>query len=275
MTKHVFPTNALQKQKRYMRRYMRKPRGIGIKEYDARLTELNEYLKWFCDDETADNICPRQDQSLDADELLDIVYFSIPNKWSKQLIVQGFNATEKSREDLVAFCERMEECEAMEKDTDTKTNRSSTKSRQSGKRKASGQGNGSYCMLHGRDKGHDSSDCKVLQAQAKRMRGTYEARSESDRAKLRKENRYSRTISKKAELHAIVTASVDKALKQTLSNIGKRKRVQHDLQVSEDLSEASFQKLDEVSEGELDGFNFEDLKVSDNKDDSDSDDVSL
>ena len=45
--------------------------------------------------------------------MLDIAYHSIPHKWTKQMVLQGFNTMDKTCEDLVALCERMEECEQL------------------------------------------------------------------------------------------------------------------------------------------------------------------
>ena len=45
--RHVFPTRALQIQKRYMRRYMRKPSWMKTKEFSNRVLEINDYLPIF------------------------------------------------------------------------------------------------------------------------------------------------------------------------------------------------------------------------------------
>ena len=253
---------------------MRKPHDMSIKEYDARLEEL---LKWFCDDIDNANSCPRDDQKRELGELTDILYFSIPNKWTKQSIVQGFNTLDKTRDDFVAFCERMEECEQLDGDSNTKTVKKP--SAQSGKRKSSDRNDSTYCMLHGKDKGHDSSECKVLMAQAKRMRGMYNSRSEADRAKTRKENRYDNNYKKKpngkAELHALIAEQVQHKFKQQKAAIGKRKRGKKDLHVAKMPSDVSEQGDDEVSVDDMDQFNFENLKVDISDDNSELDNLSL
>ena len=254
-----------------MRRFMRKPRDLSMKQYDARLVEMNEQLKWFCDDVDNDRPCPCEKQDMDKDDMFDIAYHLIPYKWTKQLVLQGFDTMEQTRAELVAFCGRMEECEQL--DTSQSASRPKTQSAaKRGKRKSSDDNNdGHYCMLHGKDKGHSSADCKVLMAQAKRMKGAYDSRSESDRANLRKNNRHQKKISSTAELNAFVSASVKKALKQSLTEIGKRKRQKADVNVNEDTSEHD----DDISESDLDQFNFEDLKVSMSDDESELDGVSL
>eukprot|EP00957_Ditylum_brightwellii_P007957 602911-Ditylum_brightwellii.AAC.1 len=75
---HVFPEKAGQTQKRYMQRnicYSGGPTGTTIKEWVARVSELNGYLKDFL----LKNGNPTQ--SLDADELLDILEYGVPASW--------------------------------------------------------------------------------------------------------------------------------------------------------------------------------------------------
>jgi hypothetical protein len=47
VTKHIFPEGSLQEQQRYMRRYLRKPRELKTREFQAWVSELNSYLKEF------------------------------------------------------------------------------------------------------------------------------------------------------------------------------------------------------------------------------------
>ena len=47
VTRSIFPLRTVQTQKRYMRRFLRKPKDIGIREHVARVTELNEYFEEY------------------------------------------------------------------------------------------------------------------------------------------------------------------------------------------------------------------------------------
>ena len=47
LTKHVFPARAAQTQKRYMRRYLRKPADKTTREHMARVVEINELISKF------------------------------------------------------------------------------------------------------------------------------------------------------------------------------------------------------------------------------------
>ena len=97
VTNHIFPQRALPFQKRYMRRYLRKPKYMKTRDFVARLSELNEYLKQFPPFE--DN------QEIDDEEIIDIIEFGIPGLWQKSMVLQGFDPMENTLADLVAFCE--------------------------------------------------------------------------------------------------------------------------------------------------------------------------
>eukprot|EP00957_Ditylum_brightwellii_P014975 1129301-Ditylum_brightwellii.AAC.1 len=77
---HMFLEKAGQTQKQYMRRniwYSRE--ATTIKEWVARVLELNGYLKDF----PVTNGNPTQ--PLDADELLDILEYGVPVSWRRKL----------------------------------------------------------------------------------------------------------------------------------------------------------------------------------------------
>jgi hypothetical protein len=101
LTTHVFPQRALRIQKRYMRRYMRKPREMKMRHFRSRVVEMNNYLARF----------PakfNESQKLDDEELMDLLEFAIPNGWQREMVLQGFDASKASIQELVEFCERLE-----------------------------------------------------------------------------------------------------------------------------------------------------------------------
>ena len=102
----VFPVSALKHQKRYMRRVLRKPKDMTMKAYYARFQELNRYLERF------PPFAARQ--KLPNDEVLEHMEFAIPNSWQKQMILQGFNAVEKTNDEFIEFCERIETAESIQ-----------------------------------------------------------------------------------------------------------------------------------------------------------------
>ena len=71
LIKHIFPRQALSKQKCWMRRFLRKPATMSTREFMSRMTEINHFLDSFPDFQ--DN------QKLPKDEIMDIVEFGVPN----------------------------------------------------------------------------------------------------------------------------------------------------------------------------------------------------
>eukprot|EP00957_Ditylum_brightwellii_P160771 12239824-Ditylum_brightwellii.AAC.1 len=72
MANHVFPEKARHIQKRYMQRNIHYSRGTTMKEWVARVLELNGYLK----DSPATN--GNLTQPLNVDGILDIVEYRVP-----------------------------------------------------------------------------------------------------------------------------------------------------------------------------------------------------
>jgi hypothetical protein len=112
VTTHVFPMRALAIQKRYMRRYMRKPQNVTTREFVARVVEINGMLADFPPFNT--------NQSLPDEELLDIFEFGIPANWQKHMIKLGFDPLQHTTSEFIDFCQRMEWTET-EEGTKSKT----------------------------------------------------------------------------------------------------------------------------------------------------------
>jgi hypothetical protein len=176
VTTHVFPQRALSYQKRYMRRYMRKPRAMTTREFAARVNEMNEYLKQFPPFD--------EDQELTEEEILDILEFAIPNGWQKNMVLQGFDPVIHTPSEFVAFCERHEFTEGSLNNSEDKKNgvkpkaslknghndgksraKSSAEAPKSNKRNQPEK----WCDLH-QTHGHDTSECNVVQTQISKMR---------------------------------------------------------------------------------------------------------
>lgn len=174
LIKHVFPAKAYLNQKRYMTRFLKKPRDLPVREFMARLLELNEYFKFF--PPTEGNEEPKK---LSQEEIMDIAEYAMPNNWQKAMMMHGFDPIAHSPDEFVEFCERIEFAEPIEQKCQTELHKARKKDAKE-RAKPSERGNsnkrqkGKWCEYHQTDS-HDLSECKVMLAQAKRMRGTYEA----------------------------------------------------------------------------------------------------
>jgi uncharacterized protein YukE len=100
---HAAPWKVLQKQKRYMRRYMRKPRDMNIRNYINQVTRINNeelvYLPPFRDPLL---------QKLTADEVTEIVINACPNSWIREMERQDFDPEKHTLKELLDFLERIE-----------------------------------------------------------------------------------------------------------------------------------------------------------------------
>ena len=91
MTKHAFPAYAFREQKRYLCRHFIKSRGTKLPHFIIRLQELNAYLEDFLPDTEGRETAP-----LSTDEIMDIIYHSMPTRWKNKMIEQGFNYTDST-----------------------------------------------------------------------------------------------------------------------------------------------------------------------------------
>ena len=71
-TKHVFPTHAFRKQKRYLRRYIDKPTDMKVRKFVTRIVEFNSFFVHF---------------PSETDENCESLYHSLPSSWRKQNIL--------------------------------------------------------------------------------------------------------------------------------------------------------------------------------------------
>jgi hypothetical protein len=184
LVEHLIPKRALVTQKRYMRRILRKPLNVTVREFMSRLIELNEYLPYFPPYDA--------DQKLSQEELLDICEFAVPFSWQKTMVVQGFDPISHSPAEFIEFCERLEFAEQdlraqqpevlPQNDSQGRKGRlfSASKSLKKGndittnnKRKYDHNTDQPYCEYH-RCHSHSTGQCKVVLEQVKRMRNTWD-----------------------------------------------------------------------------------------------------
>ena len=155
------------------------------------------------------------------------------------MVLQDFDPLQHTVPEFVSFCERMEQIELQEGTAPTSTKNQNKKgsgqsqpsmSKKRGRESTEQQSStDKYCMLHGPNS-HPTSQCRTLQAQAKRMKATYEAQTPENKRKLKE----------KQELHAIIAESVEQALKNKKKKPSrsnkKRSREESELDHFEQLS---------------------------------------
>lgn len=195
----VFPSRAILLQKRYMRRFLRKPAGHTTREFAARLQEINGYLPKF------PRVVEGEDPvKLPDDEVLDILEFGVPVSWQKAMLLQDFDPLRHDVKAFVAFCERLEQVESTEKDSTKPAAKQGKGKKRVRIEETGGSGKKStkHCMLHG-DGSHSTEDCFTLKNQAKKMKAVYDAQTPEGRRSIKKSN----------ELHTLIAEEVKRALK--------------------------------------------------------------
>ena len=146
------PYKALEKQKRFMRRKMRKPANLTTRAYVSNLIRING--------EELPMLPPfGPNQGLSVDEIIDIVTYGIPKSWVRKMDEHDFDPLAKGVDQLVAFCERMEAAEEHRNDPETK---GTTSAKKASKKHKSTRNNGKkWCDYH-ETNSHNTSECEVL-----------------------------------------------------------------------------------------------------------------
>jgi hypothetical protein len=232
----VFPRRALLLQKRYMRRFLRKPSTMTTREYVARINEINNYLPSF--PPTVEG--GQAPEKLPADEISDLLEFGVPHSWQREMVIQDFDPLQHTVSDFVAFAERLEQVEATEngaanqripkKDKSTKETGKRKRSLTDSMAKRATKNSGKDCLLHGEGCGHSTDQCFTLQAQAKRMKKSYDDDSKKSSSKK---------SFKKQEIHVLISEAVEKALAAKSSKKSKIKNKKEELKEFSNLSISS------------------------------------
>jgi hypothetical protein len=257
--KMVCPYKALEKQKRFMRRKMRKPNDMRIRQFVNHLHRINF--------EELPQLPPfAAGQQLSQDELLDIILFGIPKSWVKEMDRQDFdpfNATTISQ--VVDFCERLESAEEFNPDqqrrkagSTSNSKNNNKKTRFSNNKGKPSKGDGKWCEYHETDT-HDTSECSVLKKMKDGGKNNSDKKPFNKNKTWTKKSDDAKKFSKK-ELNAIVKKASDKAVKKVtkeLHAVAKRKRSDSDDDSTSSLHmlETEMKDVDE----QLKNFNFEEV----------------
>ena len=245
----IAPNKALQTQKRWMRRHLRKTRDLNVRAFATHLSRIN--------DEELPVLPPKFDdsQKLQEDEMIDILTSACPKSWSAEMDRQDFDPLSKGWEETVAFLARQEQANEHEAADDTKTVSASNKSNKKSRKDKGGSKSSSglkFCHYHGENPTHDSNNCRTLKKMAESTKS-----GKSSGGKNKTWNRKAQENQDKTKKD--LAAFIQKTIRKELNSFSKKKR-----------------KSDDVEEGELDafdlaGFNYKDmgnLKIS-SDDDSD------
>jgi hypothetical protein len=265
---YTAPHKALAKQKRWMRRSLRKPADMSIREFTNRMIHINNdeipLLPPFQGDA----------QKLSDDELTDIVTSGIPKSWLREMDKQDFDPVDASLTEVLNFCERMESSEEGFELANGKPkangngngNRTNKHAKGKEKSKSSGGSNGKFCLLHGKNNTHDTDGCHVMKKTAESLKDSYEKKGGTSKNKTWKRKADDSKKTTKNDLAAFVRKEARKELHAFTK---KRKTTKDD----DDESVKSLNMAEESADIDLSKFNFG--GDSDDDNDNTTDDISV
>jgi len=246
----IFPRHACLLQRKIMKSgQMRKPKGVSMQQFAARISELNSYLTRFPPISST-----RLAEEYPSYEVVEILEAGIPNSWKTQMALIGFHVHEHDVEAFVQKCREFETAEAAsgkmigQTNEKPKANGKGKGKREYGETKRNGKKNGSangkefvdgvrMCPLH--NYSHPMQDCKTLLKQAANMKGMWDAAGPEGRRKLKAKNELNVMDDFDTKVAQAVKAEMAKA----------RKRVKFEKKAKEDLN--AFEHLN-LSESEDD-----------------------
>jgi len=170
VVKNLLPNKTIQRVKRYLRREARKPVDMSVRQCIMHIYHINT-KEIAC--------CPPvydRTQCLSDDEIIDILLWGTPKSWQQEMDRQGFDPLTKTLTEAVEFTEPIE----MSEDFNSNKKVAAMMKKGNNKKKANGKGSlgadgSNHCMLHGNNNAHDTSECKTLMAQAKKLKGNNSA----------------------------------------------------------------------------------------------------
>ena len=237
LTESVFPENALAEQKRYMRRQLRKPRSMKIKEFYERLLEMDTMLEDFPGYQSSH-------QKNGEDVLKEIIEFGSPRKWQELLYQHNVSVSSLTILELVERYTRFEVAEEIHdgvikpktgpsggSQNDSKnsnasksTERRNNKNNRKSKRKSSNDDDDKWCELH-KTKSHNTGECLIVLDQAKKMRGAWEAQHSSVKKPYTGKYKSSwKSSANTEELNAMIQKAVEKKLSGDAKSTANKKR---------------------------------------------------
>jgi len=111
-------------------------------------------------------------QMLSDDKIVDILLFGAPKSWQREMDRQGVDPLASTPHEVATFMERIEMSEDFDSNKKTTKVAPGKGKKKFGHAKENSDADGSkHCVLHGNNNAHNTSECKTLMAQAKKLKG--------------------------------------------------------------------------------------------------------
>ena len=261
----MIPTKSVSMIKRYLRRDCRKAADMKIRQYYQHLVRINN-------DELP--VLPPfdADQNLKEDEMIDILCYSCPKSWAREMDRQGFDPLTKTVNEVVGFLEQIENAEEFDNQKVDHNQKAPTDN----KKKKHSQSKGKYCMLHGKGN-HTTEECNTLKEQTKKIKSGSSGGNGNGGNKKFGNKSWTRkasdsTSSNKKELAAFIKKSVAEKVSKEMNALDKKRKADNDTDGFAFDAKPPAQKpappkrqvkfsneLSEMLLGDLKGFNYKDM----------------
>ena len=211
VTAAIFPHCALEIQKLWMRRHMKKPASMSYRRLQAKVLQINGYLPAFPGGS--------EDDKFSEKEILGMLEYALPQKWRKKFDLDGYVPTDHPRSRLLRECEALERNEPVEVARVPRKKKAKKAKTSEGPDKKS---DSKYCSEHGWGN-HDSASCWTLHPKLKpaKFKTSGEEGKGGPKTKGHKETHAMVRSAMKEQLHELLTTMKDTRSKKVSY---KRKR---------------------------------------------------
>jgi hypothetical protein len=212
VAKAVFPHRALDMQKVWMRRIMRKPKDMPFRTLNTCVNKMNNAFQHF------PGATP--ESPLSELDILEMLEWCIPQTWRSKFDLDGYIPTMHPRATLLSHCAAIERYEATGPPAaTTHTKKLNTNTKKKSKGRSGVTAVSFHCSHHGANATHDTKDCFILKNKSSGM--PYAGKGAG------KTPKHTKTFSKKSfrkELHSLSrTTDKSKVLDQFASIIREEK----------------------------------------------------
>ena len=157
----IFPHRALEHQKQWMRRSMKKLPNMPYRVMQAQVMKMNRSLVLFPG--------ATEESKFSSNEMLEILEFALPKSWRAKFDLKSYVPTQHNKSRLLIECEAIERSEAMDTTKVMKNNhKDKDKDKRLPKPVATKTNKGlKFCSEHGVNSTHDSAGCWVINPKLK------------------------------------------------------------------------------------------------------------
>ena len=233
----VFPHRALENQKLWMRRHMKKPLSMSYRTLQAKVVQMNQYLPAFPDATEADRFS--------VQELLGILEYALPSHWRQKFDLDGYVPTEHNRARLLRECEALERNEPG--DLSRKVPRKRAKKDKAKNPVAKKGDKGKYCREHGWGT-HTTPECWTLHPELMPDKFKDKVGSKPKAKPANKETHAMLRAAMKDQLHELLTTLQKKGKKQVRFQNSKKVAKKRKVSQESSDSENSVHEMDVTPE---------------------------